>query len=119
MKHLERLKATTAATNPGQDLQPEQLMPALSQGLHAVMGRMKLLSTTSGKFHTKVFSCSPGKGRDFYKLLSVLDFSALRTESTQTYSGTRLEINGKRTYVTYSAVGGVVVISSNASDIDI
>jgi hypothetical protein len=80
---------------------------------------MKLLSNTNGKLNTKVYACAAGKGKDVYKLLNILDFSALRMESTQTYSGTRLEINGKKTYVTYAAHGGILVVSSNASDIDV
>lgn len=117
MKFHDRLNKVAARTE--QDLQPEQLMPALSQGLKAVLGSMKLLRSTSGKLNTKVYACATGKGKDVYKLLNILDFVTIRMESSQTYCGTRLEVNGKKTYVTYAAHGGVLVISSNASDIDV
>lgn len=118
IKAIARLRATADRT--GVDIQPDQIVHALGERLNATIGPLKEIKVrVPGKFNVRVFMGKPNKGLSLVKMLNDLDFTTLKNDSTKTFGGTRLETNGKLTYVTYQSPAGMVIVTTNTDSIDL
>lgn len=109
---IKRLKVRA---RQGPDLLPSQILQALRDALTAELGPWspKFLTLPSVKFKTTVNVGKPGRGKQVEKILADLDFTTGARPVLSYIGGTRQEINNKLTFVTYSPISGVVVISTN------
>lgn len=99
----------------GKDLRPDQILDALHDALSKELGPWspKHFELANGKMKTAVNVGKPGRGKQVAKILEDLDFTASYRSVMAHANGTRQEINGKITVVSYSNLSGLVTVSTN------
>lgn len=108
--------AITARPNKGQDIAENRLLPTLMEDLEKAVGPMKLqritLPVASG-LESVIYTAHQGKATAFLKVIEELDFSVSKLPNIGILAGNRVDLPRNKTIVTYSAITGLVVISSS------
>jgi hypothetical protein len=108
-------------TRPGENIKPQDLISELLVQTEHLIGRTVKVTTThlvNTNGRTIVLSGRPNMGKQMYRLLDQLDFTAAKSDGTRYYGGVRQD--GRwLTVVNYCAIVGLLVINTTIPDVTI
>lgn len=106
-------------TRPGENIKPQDLISELLVQTEHLIGRTIRVTNThlvNTKGRTIVLSGKPNLGKQMYRLLDQLDFTAAKSDGTRYYGGVRQD--GRWfTVVNYCALVGILVINTTIPDL--
>jgi hypothetical protein len=122
---ISKLRIVSYQEPIGRSMNPEQLIPALVDGLQKLIGPTR--RQTSGGFKgyptphviTRMMAGKPFKGKAVYKLMDQLDFTPTQSPISGAFGGYRHELDGRWTAVVYCNYSGATVISSTIQELAI